>query len=169
MFVTSEKSFIDPKSCPILQIYQSVNESKISPGDSRPPEFALASFVLVEEDEEKLKLYIGIHFRESKERILYESVAFRPEDSAEILVQAEAFVGGMGFMMDDLRYGIASDEEREDMICGNPFLSASISYPTEKKRVKEDLNRTSEVFVPSLDQASRKHFAEAYTRLLCML
>lgn len=169
MFVVSEKSFIDPLKCPILQIYQSINESKISPGDSRAPEFAIAGFLLVEEDEEKLKLYVGIYFRESSERILYESAAFKPEESAEILVQAEAFVGGMGFMMDDLRYGIASDEEREDMVSGNPFLSAALDHSTEKMRRRDDFNRTSEIALSSLDQASRKNFVEAYTRLLSML
>lgn len=172
MFRQMEQAYVDPSKHSVVQLYQSLNQPQISPEPNVAPEASTSVFIVTEEGEEQLRLFIGLSFSPSEHRILYCSEAFLPEDSPEVLAQAEAFAGEMGFMMDDLRYGSATDRDREDMLRRIPFFYANqetyLQALSESER-EAKLNHTQ--MTATKESAAEKYnfFLQQYVTILSML
>lgn len=168
-----ESQFIRLDDGQLVQAFESLSSVRISSSASSGPELADAYFIVFDQGEDRLRLYIGFLFLESKSRMLYRSQVFSSEESAEVMVQAESFVGEMGFMMDDLHYGQASEEEKREIRERIPLFyefledyEQQISI-TEKVKAQTGLNR-----IEGLKSSSRGEtasFEEAALNLLSLL
>jgi len=172
MFNLSTSLSVDLKSQPLLQIFHSLNQPQISPEPSMPPEPAEAYFLLCETRGEKLFLYVGLWFEASKHRILYTSSELASEDAAEALVQAEAFAGEMGFLMDDLRFSLASESEKAGILRTVPFFyedhETYLKALTPEEREAMD-TQTLKTATRETKAEKYSHFLEQYVTLLSML
>ncbi|PIR22211.1 MAG: hypothetical protein COV44_09345 [Deltaproteobacteria bacterium CG11_big_fil_rev_8_21_14_0_20_45_16] len=156
----------------VIQVYQALNQVQISPAAGRGPEATMAWFVLASISADRNLLYIGLNFDPSGNRMIYVSDPFPTEQSAEYLAQAEAFAGEMGFMMDDLRLGRVSVEERSGILRRVPFFyqdqSSFMSALSDEERTSvtgsQQPNQTRETTAEKYS-----FFLEQYVTMLAML
>ena len=113
MFEPQAQTFIALKDQRIISLYQSVNEPRISPQPDVSAEPAQCSFFVLETDQDRMMIGIGLFFPQSEYRILYKTQAFAAEELAERISMAEAFAGEMGFMMRDRHVSAASARDLE--------------------------------------------------------
>ncbi|TVQ79880.1 MAG: hypothetical protein EA369_03780 [Bradymonadales bacterium] len=171
MFELSSPPFVDLQKEKLLQLYQSLNQPVLSPEPGLPAETAQAYFILSLGQGEKLHLYIGLCFLDSSHRILYKSEAFSDEEMVNCLVEAESFVGEMGFMMDDLHFQDGSEAERREMKRTNPFFYREHSQFLEALTRQEKAEKVSKAPLTQRQTGSQKYsfFLEHYVRMLSML
>jgi hypothetical protein len=172
MFEPSSTGFIDLKKCEILHVFQSLNQPVLSPEPGLPAELSQAYFVISENHQQKVSLAVGLCFLQSSHRILYEVAGFTAEEIPERLVQAEAFVGEMGFMMDDLHFQDSRPEEQKDILRTLPFVYRDQETFLQALSGAERASKNLVVGATSMKATgSQKYsfFLEHYVRMLSML
>lgn len=169
MFERRSDHFIDIKDKTLLALYQSLNQPQISPEPGVVPEMAQAFFVAIEMEDHATRLFVVLHFLESNNLIVYQTEAFKKEKLSEVLSQAEAFAGEMGFMMDDLHYLDATEDSRREMIRVIPcFYRELQTYQQALRDSDLDFKKTqTESLVTKETQAERSlNFLDQYIRIL---
>lgn len=171
MFESLADTFIDLQKNQILGLYQSLNQPQISPQPGVAAEPATCFFILMEAGEERLLLYVGLHFFSSSHRVLYRTSAFLPEEVPEKLEQAEAFAGEMGFMMDDLHFSAGNELERTEMLRTIIFFYRDTqTYMQSLSTTEREAKKTFTQTVTRETRAEQySYFLEQYVTILTML
>lgn len=172
MFYLSDQDFLEIDQSDVLQLYRSLNQPQISSKPTEAPEPASASLIATEAGDKKVHLFIGLFFYKSQKRILYQTQAVESIDLAEMIVQAESFAGEMGFLLDDLRYGSASEAEKREMFRTTPFFYRDLEgfnkALSEDERQSQTL--TGQIFSPQeTKNKAHQEFIADYLQLLSMI
>jgi len=172
MFELCSQNYVDLKKFTVMHLFQSLNQPHLSPEPGLPAEPSQAFFIVSEAATEKIRLFVGLCFLNSSHRILYGTTDFVAEDTPERLAQAEAFVGEMGFLMDDLHFRDSSEQEQKDMLRTTPFFyqdhaTFMQALSGQEKQAKGAASSTTSARATGSQKYS--FFLEHYVRLLSML
>lgn len=172
MFKQIPETFIEFSKQHLVHLYQSLNQPHISPGAGLVAQPATAHLLVFQTSPAEIVIFIGLFFPESQQRVIYRMDAFSPEFLAENLAQAEAFVGEMGFMMDNLRLSSATEAERIETIRLVPFFYQDIelffkALSTSEIQIRKAKVETAVYREQQADQ--QRVLLENYVRLLGML
>ena len=169
MFEPQAQTFIALKDQRIISLYQSVNEPRISPQPDVSAEPAQCSFFVLEADQDRMMIAIGLFFPQSEYRILYKTQAFAAEELAERISMAEAFAGEMGFMMRDRHISAASARDLELIKKQIVFFHREVK---DFLKVNADLSHSSvnaESSTSSSSSSIDPKFLELYAKMASML
>jgi hypothetical protein len=172
MFEQISEDHLDLQKIKLMSLFHSLNQPQISPGPGQGAESAEAFTMVCELKPNQMAVYVGLFFPKMDRRILYRSPIFNPEALSTQIADAESFTTQMGFLMTNLNFGMASDEEKADLTRMNPFFyretqlyyeSLSVSEIEAKKSASETVARKD------LEADLHQLFFQQYVTLVSML
>lgn len=172
MFDEVTGTFLDLSHKSLMHLYRSLNQAQVSPGVGLTAQVASAYIFVFRNSPKEVEIMVGLHFTESGQRVLYKVPPFAPENTNEKVLDAEAFVGEMGFMMDNVRLSSLGPDERSELLRKIPFFYKDMRLFRESFTESElETQRAKAEATGQKDAQVEMHrlFYEQYITLLSML
>jgi len=133
---------------------------------------ALAYLMIFRSGPAQLEIFVGLFFSETCQRVLYYMPSFPSEMIGEKLGQAETFLSQMGFLMDNVHFTSATQEEKNELLRTLPFLYPTIEQYQQALRPEEldaQKIKTEVVMKRDVEEDSQRVFLERYLSIVSML
>ncbi|MBN8555714.1 MAG: hypothetical protein J0L93_09735 [Deltaproteobacteria bacterium] len=172
MFNLMKEEFVDLAKLSLVHVYQSLNQPQVSPGQGMVAQSASAFLMVCRNSPTVIEIFIGLYFSEANQRVLYHSTPFPAEVVEEKIAEAEAFVGEMGFLMDNLHFSTANATERNDILRRIPFFYSDFELYLQalSESEIEARNAKAEAITHRGAQVDfQRVFLEKYVQMVSML
>jgi hypothetical protein len=172
MFDAIEEVSLDPKKYQLVHLFQSLNQPQISPGAGLVAQTANASLMVVKSSAKGMEIFVGLFFPDQDQRVLYHMPVFSSELIEEKLSLGEAFLGQMGFLMDNMHFQSASVPEKKELIRTLPFFYSSIEAYYQALDPNEIEAKKGKTEIQHKKDAVADHqivFLEHYLAIMSML
>lgn len=137
MFEQVATAYLDLEKKTLVHLYKSLNQAQVSPGPGMVSQPASSFIFVFRNSPNEFEVSVGLHFSESGQRVLYKTPGFAPETVNEKVSEAEGFVGEMGFLMDNIRLGTLSSEERSEILRKIPFFYKEMTLYQDSLSTRE--------------------------------
>lgn len=167
-----EGTYLDLSKKSLVHLYKSLNQTNVSPGPGQVSQAANAYIFVFRNPSAQFEIAIGLHFADSGQRVLYTVPSFASEAVNDKVLEAEAFVGEMGFLMDNIRLSSLAAEEKSELLRKIPFFYKDMSLYQESLSTSEVEAMKAKVGGMGQKDAHsemQKLFLDQYVNLVSML
>jgi len=172
MFDAIKEDSIDLKKVQLVYLYHSLNQPQISPGAGLSAQQAESYLMVFNNIQKQMLIYVGLYFAQSNKRILYKVGPFNAEDLENQMSEAETFTSQMGFLMTNLHFNSANNEERQEFLRINPFFYPDIDVYYQALSISEiEVKRSHSESTARKDAEADLHqlFFQQYVTILSLL